>query len=33
MIDNKIFGFLIGESCMRAERPGEKLRELMFANG
>ena len=33
MTDNKIFGFLIGESCMRAERPGEKLRELMFANG
>jgi indole-3-glycerol phosphate synthase len=32
MTDNKIFGFLIGESCMRAEHPGEKLRELMFKN-
>ncbi len=33
MMDNGIFGFLIGESCMRAPSPGAKLRELMFADG
>lgn len=32
MIDNEIFGFLVGESFMRAEQPGCKLQELFFAN-
>lgn len=32
MLDHGIFGFLIGESCMRAHSPGDKLRELIFGN-
>lgn len=32
MINQNIYGFLVGESFMRAERPGEKLREIMFAD-
>jgi indole-3-glycerol phosphate synthase len=30
MTENGIFGFLVGESCMRAPDPGVKLRELFF---
>lgn len=32
MLDHGIFGFLIGESCMRAHSPGDKLHELIFGN-
>ncbi len=28
MLDNDIYAFLIGEAFMRAERPGQKMREL-----
>jgi len=28
-----VFGYLIGETFMRAENPGEKLSELVFGNG
>ncbi len=28
MLDNEIFGFLVGEAFMKAERPGIKMREL-----
>ncbi|MGB4246257.1 MAG: indole-3-glycerol phosphate synthase TrpC [Pseudohongiellaceae bacterium] len=31
MIDHGIYGFLIGETFMRAPQPGEKLRELFAA--
>ncbi len=30
MIDNGIYGFLIGESLMRDSRPGQKLQQLFF---
>jgi indole-3-glycerol phosphate synthase len=30
MTDNDIFGFLVGESFMRAPDPGSKLKELFF---
>ena len=30
MKSNGIFGFLVGETFMRASRPGEKLKELFF---
>ena len=30
MLASGVYGFLIGEACMRADRPGEKLRELIF---
>jgi len=30
MLNEGIYGFLVGESFMRAENPGAKLRELMF---
>lgn len=33
MLDSGIYGFLVGESCMRADKPGEKLRELIFSHG
>lgn len=33
MIDNGIFGFLVGESFMRANQPGEKLQELFAQHG
>lgn len=32
MLENGIYGFLVGEAFMRAQRPGEKLRELMFGD-
>ena len=32
MIERGIYGFLIGESFMRAASPGAKLKELMFSN-
>lgn len=32
MLDAGIYGFLVGESCMRADKPGEKLRELIFSH-
>lgn len=31
MLDNDIYGFLVGEAFMRAESPGKKMRELFFA--
>ena len=31
MTDNGIFGFLVGESFMRAEKPGAQLKELFFS--
>ena len=30
MMEHNIFGFLIGESFMASENPGEKLKEIMF---
>ncbi|MCK7550432.1 indole-3-glycerol phosphate synthase TrpC [Marinobacter goseongensis] len=33
MTDRGIFGFLVGESFMRAEHPGQKLQELCFPQG
>jgi len=33
MLDNDIYGFLVGESCMRSDKPGDKLRELIFSHG
>ncbi len=30
MLDHGVYGFLVGESFMRAKEPGEKLRELFF---
>jgi len=30
MTDAGIYGFLVGESFMRAASPGAKLKELMF---
>jgi indole-3-glycerol phosphate synthase len=30
MTDRGIYGFLVGESFMRAEDPGKKLQELFF---
>ncbi len=30
MLDNGIYGFLVGEAFMRAESPGQKMRELFF---
>ena len=32
MTDNGIFGFLVGESFMRAEKPGTRLKELFFSH-
>ena len=31
MLDRGIYGFLVGESFMRADSPGEMLREIMFS--
>ncbi|MCQ8104049.1 indole-3-glycerol phosphate synthase TrpC [Methylomonas sp. SURF-2] len=31
MLDNGIYTFLVGEAFMRAESPGQKMRELFFA--
>jgi indole-3-glycerol phosphate synthase len=28
MLDNDIYAFLVGEAFMRAESPGQKMREL-----
>ncbi len=33
MLENDIYGFLVGESMMRAEQPGEKLQELFAGHG
>lgn len=30
MLEKGIYGFLVGESFMRADSPGTKLREMMF---
>jgi len=30
MLEKGIYGFLVGESFMRADSPGKKLREMMF---
>jgi indole-3-glycerol phosphate synthase len=30
MTERGIYGFLVGESFMRAKEPGDKLRELFF---
>ena len=32
MLENNIYGFLIGESCMRAPSPGAKLHELISSH-
>ncbi len=32
MIENGIYGFLVGESFMRASSPGKKLKQVMFAD-
>ena len=32
MEEKGVYGFLIGETFMRAERPGQKLREIMFGD-
>jgi indole-3-glycerol phosphate synthase len=32
MLERNIYGFLVGESFMRAPQPGQKLREMMFAD-
>ena len=32
MTNNGIFGFLVGESFMRAEKPGARLKELFFSH-
>ena len=31
MLDNGIYAFLVGEAFMRAESPGQKMRELFFS--
>lgn len=31
MLEHGVYGFLIGEACMAAEHPGEKLRQLVFS--
>jgi indole-3-glycerol phosphate synthase len=31
MLERGVYGFLIGEACMAAEHPGEKLRQLVFS--
>ncbi len=33
MQEHGVFGYLIGETFMRADKPGEKLAELVFGNG
>lgn len=33
MLDNGVYGFLVGESFMRAAHPGQKLRELFAPHG
>ena len=30
MLEHGVYGFLVGESFMRAAEPGEKLKELFF---
>lgn len=30
MRESQVYGFLVGEAFMRAQEPGEKLRELFF---
>jgi len=33
MLSNDVYGFLVGEAFMKAEHPGEKLKQLFFPKG
>lgn len=33
MLSNNVYGFLVGEAFMKADQPGEKLKQLFFSRG